>query len=361
MRFCFCVVALIFLAGCGNFSKDVVWYRGNTHTHTTLCGHADTVPDIVAKWYLDNDYNFVILSEHNLFIDPKTVNLPVDRRKDFILVPGQEVTGRRGIHTTAMNVQKIIPWHFNNKEKWKIIQSHVDHTHAANGQTILNHPNFGKSLRAADLLKVKKLYFFELYNGHPHVLNNGDKETASTGEIWDELLSAGLPIYGVSSDDAHTFKKLSNKLSNPGRGWVMVNSQGSLTPDALTNAMVAGQFYSSNGIFLKRCEKDHHSYSIEVDHERTMKEISKGHVSGKFVNKNAEDGYLIEFISDGGKVLHSVKGKSAEFNVPKGISYLRTRITLTRMEGNKKEQFFAWGQPIFLDGRSVNTHSSHSK
>ena len=45
----------------------------------------------------------VILSEHNIFIEPATLNLPADRSKGFILVRGQVVTGKKHIHTTAMS------------------------------------------------------------------------------------------------------------------------------------------------------------------------------------------------------------------------------------------------------------------
>ena len=67
------------------------WYKGNTHVHTTLCGHADTKPDAVAQWYHDRGYNFLILSEHNKFIDPSTVKLKGQPREDFLLVPGEEI------------------------------------------------------------------------------------------------------------------------------------------------------------------------------------------------------------------------------------------------------------------------------
>ncbi|MCH2206928.1 MAG: hypothetical protein MK132_13800 [Lentisphaerales bacterium] len=63
----------------------------------------------MAKWYLDNDYNFLILSEHNIFIEPATLNLPADRSKDFILVRGQVVTSQKHIHTTAMNNKELAP------------------------------------------------------------------------------------------------------------------------------------------------------------------------------------------------------------------------------------------------------------
>ena len=81
-------ILLVFIYACSPSvqEKELKWFKGNTHSHTTLSGHADTHPDTVALWYLDRDYNFLILSEHNLFIDPNNVHLPENRRKDFILI-----------------------------------------------------------------------------------------------------------------------------------------------------------------------------------------------------------------------------------------------------------------------------------
>src|SRR4051812_4279538 len=83
------------------------WWRGNTHTHTVVCGHADSTPDAVARWYLDRGYNFLCLSEHNKFIDPKTVALPAPRRDDFVLVPGEELTDQK-VHMTALGTDALV-------------------------------------------------------------------------------------------------------------------------------------------------------------------------------------------------------------------------------------------------------------
>lgn len=98
--------AVLFSSGCvsmGPLEADY-WFRGNTHTHT-LQSDGDTAPEVVAKWYHDRNYNFLIITDHNKFIDPNTVRLPEDRRDDFILIPGEEITGSRTIHTTAMNIK----------------------------------------------------------------------------------------------------------------------------------------------------------------------------------------------------------------------------------------------------------------
>ena len=147
------------------------WYKGNTHVHTTLCGHADSTPEFVAQWYHDRGYNFLVLSEHNKFIDPSTIKLKGDVREDFLLLPGEEVTGP--VHSTAMNISRLVPWGFKDKDRSKIIQNHVDETRKAGGAVILNHPNFGRRLQTHEISPVKNLYMFELYNSHPGVHSFG--------------------------------------------------------------------------------------------------------------------------------------------------------------------------------------------
>ncbi len=160
------------------------WYKGNTHSHTVICGHADSSPEAVARWYHDRGYNFLILSEHNHFIDPDDVPLPANKREDFILIPGEEITGRRHIHTTGMNTARFVPPSASEKASDTetppdILQMHVDSIRQAGGAPILNHPNFISGIHAHDILKVKRLHMFELYNGHPDVHNWGNELQAS--------------------------------------------------------------------------------------------------------------------------------------------------------------------------------------
>ena len=110
------------------------WYKGNTHVHTILCGHADSTPEVVAQWYHDRGYNFLILSEHNKFIDPSTVELLGEIRDDFLLIPGEEVTGP--VHSTAMNVTRLVPWEFKDKNRSKIVQWQINETKKAGGITM---------------------------------------------------------------------------------------------------------------------------------------------------------------------------------------------------------------------------------
>ena len=129
----------------------------------------------------------------------------------------------------------------------------------------------------------------------------------------------------------------------------MVNSNGQLTPEALTHAMTHGDFYASNGVFLTICEKSSSRYSIQIDHERTMRAISKKNIPGKATDPNSTDGYLIEFIGERAKVIHSKQSLSYSVSFPHGTKYLRAKVILT----HKGKQYFAWGQSVFLDD---NTH-----
>ena len=108
---------------------------------------------------------------------------------------------------------------------------------------------------------------FELYNGHPSVNNFGDDEHISVEELWDELLTDGMLIYGVSSDDAHHFQDLSLERSNPGQGWVMARAN-ELTPDAIADLILRGDFATS-GVILKEANVDGQRISLRVDERET--------------------------------------------------------------------------------------------
>lgn len=116
--------------------------------------HADSSPDAVAKWYHDHSYHFLVLSEHNIFIDPATVNLPADRRDNFLLIAGEEITGKRNVHSTAMNIPSLVDWEFEGDSVAAVIQKHLNNTKAIGGEHILNHPTYKFAVTADDIAKA---------------------------------------------------------------------------------------------------------------------------------------------------------------------------------------------------------------
>ena len=350
------------IASCQNLmenKKKQTWYKGNTHTHTILCGHADTHPDTVALWYLERDYNFLVLSEHNQFIDPNSVNLPAKRRTDFILIPGEELSDVNHVHTTAMNIKREVYLHSHVEDSLRLendsqlssnvnlIQRYVDSTRSAKGEPILNHPNWSQGVPASDIQQVERLNMIELYNGHPDVNNWGSNKFPSMEQKWDSLLTAGKRMYAVSSDDAHIFKTWSPDKSNPGRGWVMVQSE-ELSPDAIMASMSKGNFYATSGVMLSIVNITKAVYEIKVDIPATYKATNNSFVIG-YKNENVKEGFVIEFISDKGKIIQTVEGISAKIEIPAGLKYVRAKVIYSIRRPSFMEQFFAWTQPIFLN------------
>jgi predicted metal-dependent phosphoesterase TrpH len=349
------LLAVLFASGCVSMgpSRADQCFRGNTHAHT-LRSDGDSEPDVVAKWYLDHNYNFLTITDHNKFVDPKAVKLPDDRREDFLLIPGEEITGSKTIHTTAMNITNVAAWKYDHKDKSEIIQYHVDEAMKAGGQAVLNHPNFRYAVSAEDILPVRDLSLFEIFNGHPSVHNHGDHKHASTEEMWDQLLTEGMRIFAVSSDDTHHLKVTAANKANPGRGWVMVHA-ASLDPDTITESMLQGDFYASNGVFLKTCRRGAGAYLIEVDAERTRGELtSSPALRGKPIDDGTE-GFRIEFIGPHGKILDTIKGQQGRFKIDRAIPYVRAKVVFTRVypQTGKFEEYYAWGQPVFTDARAA--------
>jgi hypothetical protein len=343
----FAIVVFSVLISVSVIAGESRWYKGNTHAHTTLCGHADSTPEAVTAWYHEHGYNFLCLSEHNQFIDPAIVPMPKDKRADFILVPGQEVTGKT--HMTALNVMQLVKFDFKSAKISEVIQNHTDGTLEAKGTPILNHPNFQWAVKPSDIMEVKRLHMFELFNGHPTVNNAGDEARPSTEKVWDYVLSNGLVMYGVSSDDVHTLKKWGPKISNAGRGWVMVRS-AELTPDAIAKAMQNGDFYSSSGVMLKDVSITKSSYSVEVDEAATAKELDSPILYPNRTEKG-EVGCRIEWIGADGKVLNTVNGTKASFPIEPANPYVRCKVTVCRKDGDSFIEACAWTQPVFTDGR----------
>jgi hypothetical protein len=326
------------------------WYKGNTHAHTIICGHADSAPEVVTQWYHDRGYNFLILSEHNHFINPDSVVLPENKREDFILIPGQEITGSKTIHTTAMNIDRVIPWSYDDNKKFMIIQNHVNETNSAGGHTILNHPNYKYAVDMHDILPVEGLYLFELYNGHPVANNYGDSLHLSTEAMWDSLLTLGYKVFGVSSDDAHFFENIGPEISNPGKGWVMVDSP-TLDSKHITAAMIKGNFYSTNGVMLKSYQETASNLFVDVDTAETISTINSLNLMGKCVS-NASPGYRIDLIGPGGIIISTIPHSNANFAFQKIYTYVRIKITFTTQSFDDSEncifqEYYAWIQPKF--------------
>ena len=84
------------------------WFKGNTHTHTTG-SDGDSSPEVVATWYKSHGYQFLVLSDHNVFTDPAALSGLVD--STFLLIGGEEVTSqfqRRPVHVNGLALSRLV-------------------------------------------------------------------------------------------------------------------------------------------------------------------------------------------------------------------------------------------------------------
>ncbi len=303
-------------------TSPVRWYKGNLHTHS-LWSDGDEYPEMIMKWYKENGYHFVGLSDHNILQEgEKWVKVPdnpirqlafdnylkqwgddwVEQKEDtaglfvklktlaeyrgrfevadsFLILLSEEISDQfdgKPIHLNATNLKELIPPAGGNS-LIETIQNNIDAVHAqrdATGEPMivhLNHPNFVWAITAEDMKALRGERFFEIYNGHPAVNNYGDSTRIGTEEMWDlvnvHYIEIGEPLmYGLAVDDSHNYHNLGLVYSNVGRGWVMVQAE-KLHPAELINNMENGQFYASTGVTLSDYQADDQEIRLSVETE----------------------------------------------------------------------------------------------
>ena len=329
--FVFVVALCTFIGGVvaqSNEKKTVThWYKGNTHTHT-LRSDGDSTPEEVVKWYKDNGYNFLFITDHETITPVDELNRSFGVVGQFSVFTAQEVTDRTGgkpYHVNALDVASVI---MPNRGTAPVqnVQLNIDAIRKTGGVPQVNHPNFGWALSAAEIGQLKNVNLMEIFNAHPLVNNLGGGGSPSVESIWDAILSTGKLIFGVASDDVHTVRDLGNsKQPTPGHGWVMVNASD-LSQKAIAAALDRGDFYSSTGVELETYSLDRSTISIAVKKERWSK-------------------YNIQFIGRGGKVLQELLDSPATYKIRGDEGYVRVRV----LESNGK---VAWTQPLMFGSAS---------
>ena len=387
--FLYKTIIFLFLFSCGKSITHQNWKKGNLHTHS-FWSDGDDFPEMIIQWYKDHDYQFIALSDHNIIADSefwytlrerdiknKTLEKYQNRfgdwveiKKDsiitsvrlktfeefksklevidsFLIIKSEEVTSsfeEKPVHMNVTNIQEKI-----NPPKGqsvldimqKTINAVIEQSKKLNLKmfTHINHPNFGYGVSVEDIKKLNGERFFEVYNGHPAVNNEGDDMHIDTETMWDLInihyYDKDKPLmYGIATDDSHNYHTLSSEHSNSGRGWVMVNSK-KLNPKNLIIAMENGDFYSSTGIYLKTIFANKHRLFIEINpEENTNYEII-------FMGYKKGSNEVVQ--------LKKVQGTSASYYYKKDDIFIRARINSDAKKENPyrpHETKKAWTQPF---------------
>jgi hypothetical protein len=297
------------------------WYKGNIHTHTTK-SDGDADPEVVVKWFMEHDYDFLVLSDHN----HRTI-LEHEVEGGPLMIPGEEVsariqTGSIPIHINGIGISRVVePYH--GDEIVDTIQRNVNAILDAGGIASINHPNYQWAFDHTHVRQVDGASLMEVFNGSPVTNNEGGPGKFTAEEIWDGVLSAGKVIFGTATDDSHRYYDYHPGMSNPGRGWVVVRAT-ELTVNAIVDGLAMGEFYSSTGIVLEELEQSDESVSL------TIKEESDFIFTTTFSGKD-------------GKVLAEETGLSVSYSIKGDEGYVRA--TVRSSSGGK-----AWTQPVFIKG-----------
>jgi hypothetical protein len=366
--------AIVHLAASAAFAQNAGpktrWYKGNTHTHT-FNTDGDSSPIDVVRFYRDQGYNFLVLSDHDSITPVDGLNAmfrtaeanATDRTslpfRPFMLIPGEEVTdafipevaekdqarrdlGRKEIHLIALNPKSVVARQ-KGTSPTDTLQRDVDAIRRAKGVPIINHPNFVWSLTAEDLKPVRNAPLLEIWNGHMQTNNLGGGDRPSAEAIWDQVLTAGTLMYGVAADDAHHFKipPLPTAVSVPGRAWVMVRS-ARFTEDALVQAMEQGDFYASTGVELAEYEVTASGVSLRIA-------------------ASAQTRYRVQFIGRNGRVLQETAVVPALPEAATTLGAVRQAAPVSyawkgdegyvRVKIIDSNGFMAWTQPVMVPTR----------
>lgn len=393
-RHCANLLIVLLLFSCSSSNVQEVekqnWYKGNLHTHS-YWSDGDEFPEVIMQWYKEKGYHFVALSDHNIFQEgEKWVNIrkdslyrnafqnyletygeewvlyeedgddlkvklktfeeysPLYRETGrFIMLPAEEISAGydgKPLHLNATNLDKLI----QPREGGSVVEVLQNNINAvleqreASGKPMMvhiNHPNFRWAITLEDMIRLKGERFFEVYNGHPSVNNLGDATRIGYEEMWDFINIAYLEkeqplLFGLATYDSHNYHVQSNKMANAGRGWVMVQTD-TLSPASLIHALEKVDFYASTGVILDKL--------TYADNILNVVAQAKEGVS-----------YTLEFIGceKGEKetrVLKTVQGNSAEFEVGQDMLFVRCKITSSEPQANPVENMtnqLAWTQPV---------------
>lgn len=226
------------------FTAPGRFWKGNLHTHST---RSDGVlpPEEVCRRYRGEGYDFLALTDH--FVGAygyPIVDTQPFRTDAFTTIPGAE------LHSGVMANGEI--WHilavglpadfapphspdFAPQDGQETGPDLAGRAVAAGAFVAIAHPQWS-GLTLADARALTAAHAVEIYN---HGCAVG-AERPDGAAIADLLLAEGRRLTLIATDDAH--------FTEPDHfgGWVMVRAAAN-EPEALLEALKAGQFYSSQG------------------------------------------------------------------------------------------------------------------
>ena len=316
-KFLFVLLTIHFLSLIPSVVSADTWYKGNTHTHSTISDGSPEAP-IIAQRYKNHGYDFLLITDHNTFNAFDTgwnwEYLNSNPSLYPLMINGVEMTNH--YHVTGIGINR--PLHAAQS-----LLSEIETVQADGAIAALNHPSWTEDRRGLshssfvstviDAMDATGLNQVE-------VANMGTREFLVSDEIfWDEILSTGRKMYGIASDDSHlTSEANTPHFGGSGYGWIVVYAS-SLTKANILKSIKNGNYYASTGIILDDYKIDYQNRSIII---------------------TSQNGTSISFIGKNGKTLKTINSNSASYTFTGAELYVRSEIT----DGAS----MAWTQPVFF-------------
>jgi hypothetical protein len=273
--------------------------RGNVHAHTNLSDGGNR-PDEVARWYRQNGYDFLFITDHNLVTDAvlaMRLSTP-----SFLVLPGEEVSmwhNGKQVHINALCTNETIGWGEFPSAREALVHG-IRRVRAQQGVALINHPNFDSAITPKDIPAFEGAALLEIASGHPYVPSAGDRERPSHEALWDQALSAGMELMGAAVDDMHHVQQCGDPPAYPGKGWVYV-PVAALNQQSICEALANRRLVSSTGPWVVRV-------TVKADRYEVQPGVPSDPVT---------------FIGAGGRVLATGQGS---YVLRGGEGYVRARV-----------------------------------
>jgi hypothetical protein len=296
------------------FTKPGRWFRGNTHSHSTVSDGRLSIPDRFAA-YRDGGYDFLVLTDHR-----KVSDVSSESRPGFLAISGSEIHpdnpyGGDRYHFVAINIHEPI------RDTELHPNAAIEAVRAQGGEVVVCHPYWcGHTIN--DLQPLEGYFAVEVFNATCRALiGKGFSEPH-----WDDLLDKVGPTFGIAADDAHGTKH------DVFQGWIMVRAT-ELTTEAILAALRSGAFYSTMGPEI-------------ADLQLVEAPAAGGASAQRKVKVRCSPAQAITFKAQRSRGQHLLAPKGellteAEFPLTGSERYVRVEITAP--DGTK-----AWSNPFFF-------------
>lgn len=334
------------------FHGEGQWYKGNLHCHTTVSDGSLT-PEEVVTLYKSNGYSFLAISDHNIYTDfGSNFN-----NEAFVILPAVEAAAVLLEREGSANCLKAHHIHgilapepygqeaaamdrgrsgacafkgpFGHMEEmparvfsgqWDgaaVAQSLCDDLKKRSCITIYNHPIWSR-VRESEFIHTTGLTALEIFN-YNTVNESG---TGYDTTYWDVMLREGKRIWAVASDDNHNTEYFEDSCG----GYIVVKAS-ELTRQAITQAIVDGNYYSS-------CGPEIYDWGIcdQVAYVTCSPVERVNFIAGNYVGAGA-----------------TVLSEDGTDSVDYALLRLRGDETYIRVECVDAAGRTAWSNPIFLD------------